>query len=507
MAKNKVWKINQFYGGFALDDKLGLKQQFADTSRNLDIYTEPGKLRPHKLMVDDETGALDAAISDFWAASDSKIYAIGKVGADGADKAYARLYVKASASVADWTTAASGTGGAIGQTRLWEYKDKLYFWGKDDTIYSYGLLSGTPAIDEAVNTISAATDFTGPMIEQKDTLFVSYDNHLASFDGTTWTDDAFDLPTGWKIISLATWGKYVAIGATNSGGYSKISKMFFWDTSATSWEFAKDLPYGELMGFRNVGDRITGISFIDSFHASERIGISIWEWTGGTVNVVHRHNKVGASIVSADRIKDSEIDVKDNVFYFAANLKGTYRGLYSWGEPIPGQKAFTFDRHLRTTTSTVSLVRAVKFIGPFLFCSLVDSSSGTDYIITKTTNTINHGTATADGGIYDTLIFDGGEEYRTKEIDRIILNSKQLPTNTSITLSMKTDRASSWTTVGTWTTATDTQKSFYDMNGSTFDKFKELQLRINIKTTATSSGTPEITGITTLYRELSIPND
>jgi len=501
--ENKIWKINQFYGGFALDDKLGLPSQCADTSRHMDIYSEPGKLRPNKLVSDSETGATDAAISAFWAASDNKVYALGRIGGEGADANYTRLYVKADAN-AVWTTAMSDSAGTVVGGFLREYKDYLYFWTNSNTIARYGTISSSPSFGDDQNNITVS-DHYGPAIEQKDTLFVAYDNKLASYDGTTWTDEAFDLPTGWVIESLANWGKYIVIGGYYKSGYKDIGRLFFWDTSATSWEFAKDCPAGKLIGIRNIGDKIVGLTFNNGIDSSDDAVYSIFEWIGGSVKVVKRIVKKGVVLVANDITTDSELDTKGNVFYFAANIGSTYRGLYSWGEPIPGQPAFIFDRHLRVTTETISYIKTIKFIGSYLFCSLVDSSTGTDYVITKTINALNY-SAAGDGTIYDSLVFDGGKPYMTKEIDKIILNAKPLPTNTVITLSYKVDRASSWTTIGTWTTATETQKSFHNVSGATFDKFKELQLRVGIQTTTTASATPEITDITTLYKEVSISN-
>lgn len=497
----KPWHINKFYGGFALDDKLGLPSQFGTGSRGLDIYTEPGKLRPHKIQREDETNITDAAVSDFWAASDSKVYAIGQVGGGGADDAYTRLYVKTDANAA-WGTAASGTGGTFAASRLWEYNDKLYWWGKDNTIYSYGLLSGTPAIDEAVNTITA-TDQSGPMIEQKGNLYVTYDNHLASFDGTTWVDDAFDLPTGWLIKSLTTWGKYIAIAAYYKSGYQTISRMFFWDTSATSWEFAKDLPRGKVAAIRNIGDRIVGITTNSAIDSSDDGTLTIFEWAGGAVNDVYTYTKknlVFGGTDATNRLNDAEVDVKDNVFYFASDLKGTYHGLYSWGATVGGQKAFNFDRHLRGTNSTLTSSLAAKFIAQYLYCSILDTA---DYVVTKTTNALNYGTA-GDGGIYESLIFDGRKPYLTKEIKSIIINCKPLPSNPSITLKYDADRTGTFTSIGSNTTAGTKQIRFDNIDGTAFNTFNELQLRIEIKTTATSDGVPEITDITTLYNELEI---
>jgi len=135
----KAWSINTFYGGIALDDSLGRSNQFGQNSRHLDIYSEPGSIRPQWGLHDDIDGDMgaNAAISDFCIASDGNIYAFGeKSDGSGQPALYYKIDVHSS-----WTEVAVGTQNAI-PSRLYEYKDYLYFWEKTDYIGRYGPLLG-----------------------------------------------------------------------------------------------------------------------------------------------------------------------------------------------------------------------------------------------------------------------------------------------------------------------------------------------------------------------------
>lgn len=490
----KVWGITTFYGGIALSDDLGSRNQFGRNTRHIDIYAEPGSIRPAWGLHDDTDGDINSssAIQDFCVASDGNIYAIGKKSATGGGIA---LYYKNGVH-SSWTEVEVTTNNLSGNNRIYEYSDYLWFWAHSSYIGNYGPLSGSASVT-TTKTLTRTTE--GPMVEQKNNLYVAYDNKVAEYDGSDWTDEALDLPSDWLIKSICRWGKYIVIGAYfDSDNYDTISRLFFWDTSSVSWNFAKECPYGELQFIRNIGDRIVGVVGTNT-DVMNLGSMAVFEWSGGECVVKRRHrwgDYTGAHILD---IPDAAVDNKESVVYFKANMTDDYDGVYSWGQPVPGEpKVLHCERKPRGTELDHSPeIKALKWIGSKLHVSIWDSTDS-DYAVVKD----KESTSWDEEGIYESLIFSGDEPYRNKEIEKIVLTAKPLPANTTLTLKMKTDRGS-WTTVGTFTTEGATQESFYKLSDdSNFPHFKELQLRVEM--TGTGDEPPMLTGIYTLYNPINL---
>ena len=488
----KTWRINQFHGGNAIDEKLGLTNQFADTSKGIDLYYKPSILRGNLKMETVETGAVSARMQDFIKGSDGTTYGYGYIAYGGANT-WMRLW---KLSGTTWSAAGSATSSIpIEDGQVIEYKDYLYFYTQTNKIGRYGTLSSSPSFTESWQTTTNSITKHGPMAIQKNTLYIANGNNVASWDGTTWTASTnFDLPSGWTIVSLIAWGKYLVAGATSPED-DKVSRMFFWETSATSWEFAKDIPYGKLVGIRNIGDVIKGI-VVDSASDADHIGsLNIIEWTGGVVKVVWTQKLEGMAAV-ANAFRNNGLDSKGGVLYLGGVLDTTNNigGIWTWGQPIPGGR-FAFNRAIVPPSTTLQMFHCLRWIGTFLYASIYDNTS-TDYRIIRTDDT----TDVYEDIQYDSLIFDGDNPHITKEIKRIILNTKDLPANGVITLQYKTDRGS-WATIGTMTDGK--QQSFTSIDGVAFNQFNELQLQLTTNMT-TGEGLIEITDITTLYEELDI---
>ena len=497
MAKNKVWKINQFYGGNAIDEKLGLINQFADTSKGIDLYYKPSILRGNLKMETVETGAVNARMQDFIKASDGSTYGLGYK-EYGGDNTWMTLW---KLSGTTWSSVGAGTSSApVSDSQIIEYKDYLYFYTQTNKIGRYGTLSSSPSFTEEWQTTTNSITINGPMAIQKDTLYIANGNRIASWDGTTWTASTnFDLPSGWKIISLIAWGKYIVAGATSPES-DTISRMFFWDTSATSWEFAKDIPRGKLIGIVNIGDTIKGV-VLNPVSDADHIGsLNVVEWSGGTVRVVWTHRLKGLTSASTNFVNNG-LDEKDGILYIGGVLDTTSNigGIYTYGQPIPNGN-YVFNHSIDVGATTLQHFNALKWIGTFLYASIYDNT-GTDFRVIRTDDSTN----AYEDLQYDSLVFDGNNPYMKKKIKRIIINTNALPANAVITIKYKVDRASSWTSIGTMGTTSATQMSFYNINGVTFDEFKELQLQLTTNMSA-GEGLIEITNITTLYEDVSIPD-
>ena len=495
----KTWKINQFYGGFAIDDKLGTSQQFGDGSEGVDTYHKPSVLRGNLKMETHETGAVDARMQDFTKGSDGTVYGYGYIAYGGAN-IRTRLWKLASGT---WSAVGSATSGStIEDGQIIEYKDHILGYSKTNKIFTYGLLSGTPSFTEDFVTTTNSIAAYAPMAVQQNTLYIANENLVASLTDPTssasFTASAFDLPDGWTIVTMVPWGKYLAIGATSPED-SKVSKIFFWDTSSESYEFAKNVPQGKLIGIVNIGDILRGV-VLNSATAVNHIGtLNIIEWNGGAVNVVWTQKLKGLTSATTN-FRNNGLDEKDGTLYIGGVLDSVIGkgGIYTYGQPIIGG-TFSFNHSISVVATLLEHFHCLKWIGTFLYASFLDNTS-TDYKIVRSDDTDD----AYEDFTYESLIFDGGKIYKTKAIQRIIVNTNALPANAVVTLKYKVDRASSWTTVGTISTTSATQKTFQNISGSAFNNFSELQLQLS-SNMSTGDGLIEVTGITVLYEELAIP--
>lgn len=496
----KVWRISQFYGGNAIDERLGLPQQFADTSLGIDLYYKPSILRGNLMLETFETGGTDTRMQDFFLGSDGKTYGLGYIAYQGANL-YGQLWVL---SASTWGAAGTCTSSSpVEDSQIIEYKDYIYGYSQTNKLFRYGLLSGTPSFTESWQTTTNSLTRNGPMCIQNNKLYIGNGNLLASWDGTTFTVNALTLPSQQKIISLCPWGKYVVLAVSfphtdTSAGTQ--SKLLFWDGSAELPEFSKDCPPGRLVGIRNMGDEIIGVVMNVASDTDHTGFLNIIKWSGGAVNVVWRHRLPGTAY-AATLFRNNGLDVKSGIFYIGGILitsatDNYLNGVFTYGQPVPGG-SHAFNHAIRVPGTTLQQLHCSKWLGTNLYVSVYDNT-GTDYKIVRTTGTADN----FEDFQYDSLIFDGGNPYQEKEIKKIIISTKTLPTNAVITLKYKVNRASSWTTIGTMTSGN--QATFPDISGVAFNNFRELQLQLS-SNMSSGAGLIEVTDITTLYSDLEIP--
>lgn len=498
----KQWIINQFHGGNAIDEKLGLKNQFANTSKGIDSYYKPSVLRGNLKMEVVETGAVTAKMQYFVKGSDGITYGYGYLLFGGANT-YMTLWKLTGTT---WSAAGTASASApVEDSQVVEYKDHLVGYSQNQKLFTYGLLSGTPSFTEDFlsggTALANAITKNGPLAVTKNVLFGANGNIIWSLtdptDNSTFTQAAFTLPSGWLIVSMVPWGDYMALGVRLPGGQE--SRLIIWDTSdATQWEFSKKNPKGELVGIRNVGDIIRGIVVNKASDADHVGSIDVIEWSGGAVRVVWRYSIAGLGKTTT-MFRNNALDEKDGILYAGWITANNVGGIFTYGQPLPNGK-FAFNHAFSMNTTTLQQLSCIKWIGTFLYSSIYDNT-GTDYQIVRSDDAAN----AYEDLQYDSRIFDGyGKLYIEKEIKKIIVNCNSLPANGVITLKYKVDRASSWTTIGTITIAGTKEQIFEVVNGLPFDNFKELQLQVGTNMSA-GEGLIEITGITVLYNELEIP--
>src|SRR4030042_992272 len=77
------------------------------------------------------------------------------------------------------------------------------------------------------------------IVAGNDVLYIANGQYVSSFDGTTFVEQALDLPTNYVISSLAWSGNKLWIAANKilySNSSNNIASIFSWDGNSTSWD-------------------------------------------------------------------------------------------------------------------------------------------------------------------------------------------------------------------------------------------------------------------------------
>jgi hypothetical protein len=155
MGKILEQKISAFFGGISDSTRKATGNEYA-TSRHFDVFTDPYKLIPYRSFESDThdgssaTGMKQYYLRDFLYASTTKrLYALGQN-----PSAYPKLVYKADATTGNWTIPSNAEGNAaVRYGCLVEYKDYLWGFQGNSSVWRWGALSGSPTITNAAGTV------------------------------------------------------------------------------------------------------------------------------------------------------------------------------------------------------------------------------------------------------------------------------------------------------------------------------------------------------------------
>ena len=488
MAKQVELKINNFSGGVSDDPRSTSASEFIIT-KHFDIFSQPNKLTPYRSLEADtndgstSTGMKQYYIKDFlYASASAKLYGLGKT-VGGLTK----IVYKADATTGNWTLPASSEGSNIVQNGcLVEYKD--YLWGFQGTnqVFKWGLLSGTPSITNSVNTTgSTITSVAQGLIFLDDSLYLPYNNIIGRVtSGGTYNDAVLTLPSNFKITSLTTYGKYIAIACAPISTYNGVSKVFLWNTTSPDVQEAIDWGEGELRVLETIEGYLVGITdrYLNNSVGAGKGSLIIQTYSGGTPQVV---KEVFTQKLSGKTMPIYKA-IKNNRVFFSAkimtNSAGTEynEGIWSFGRKNTNYPfALTLD--VVDESANTNGIQSFGTAGNFFFISHSNDGS-----IDKTDDTASY-TYTS---IYESQIFNFGDADAEKRIEEVKLYFRKTVAGESFTAKIKADDQTAWTTIGTFSTAGELSKRFYGIEPGTvaFQTGKEFKFQF------TSTGGGEITG-------------
>jgi len=492
----KIWTINRFEGGVAPSKYLGNSNQAA-WLKHFDIDSEVGVLKQQLDMADDGTGLdSDPDIQKFLA-TNSKVYALGE---DSSAKACIYSKTISNILIDAWTKEVTVSSGALrteNNQMFLHYNDYLYFTEGGD-ITRYGPLSGSPSLTEGwgAANFGSAIDAAGGLVAHSYVYF-HHDNKLASWDGgSTYNINALDIDVDYTIqdICIDAGGNNLLIAAHRGGNTYGDSQLYVWNRTSSSF-YAIPTPDGIVKAVRNMGNFVRILCVKTAASSHEYGGVIIYDYAGGSLIKKHEYLVKGAILPLLER---DAVFVDNNVIYFGLVYgdEATYTksGMFRYGQMKVGlPETFLLEKDLKgTNTHEVRQIYALDRFKGATLCSYVNDVDAVNYV-SKTQN----GIAKNFTSTYESLILSTNEN---NKIHKFLIETNPLISGATITLKYKINEASSWTTVGTMTTAGEVYKEFYAPATGEFDNFRNLQLRIEM--TGGDEDT-KIREIKTYYDEIS----
>ncbi len=250
MAK-KILTVKYFNGGIGDSDKEGIRGSFY-LSTNLDIFTEPTNITLNPATAKNSGTTVVDLVKWIIAGApyDTNIYFFGSAG---------NFYSRSSAG--SWSKLR--TVSACGGQGMEIYDDYIYYT-QDTQIGRYGPLSGSPSFTDNWQTglnDTSAFDFA-PIKAFQGGFAVGNGNDLGWYDGAVWDQDKLVFPPGYKVRTLDTVDEFLVIGCYRGSSIQDADSgiAFFWDGTASTYNFWVEIPEGGIQALLNSRNRL--LSFV-----------------------------------------------------------------------------------------------------------------------------------------------------------------------------------------------------------------------------------------------------
>jgi hypothetical protein len=489
MSKVVELNINEFSGGIA-DDSRQTTANIFQITKHFDIFTAPKRLIPYRSFEADTndgstaTGMKQYFVRDFlYPSASGKLYGLGQTGAG-----LTEIFQKADATTGNWSVPGSSTGnGAVQNGCFVEYKD--YAWGFQGTnqVFKWGVLSGSPSITNTVTGTlgSTITSVAQGVIGKDDNLYLPYNNKLVRVtSGGTVNDAVLTLPTDLKITSLTRYGNYLGIACAPISTFNGKSVVFLWNYSSADVQETIDWGEGELRVLETIEGILVGVTdrYLNNSAGAGRGSFIVQTYSGGVPQVV---KEVFTQALVGKTMPISKA-VKNNRLFFSAKVMTDSAGTtYNEGVWSFGRKNVNFPYTLTLDfideNVTTSGIQAFGSAANYFF--IAHSADGS---IDKTNDAATY----AFTSIYESQIFDFGDVDSDKRLESFKVSFRKLATGESLSAKYRWDGATSWTTVGSFSTVAGLSRTFLNIEstGDNFASGRELEIRLE------SSGGLEITG-------------
>ena len=453
-------KLNNFYSGQQFDDRLPTSSGYSYSENfKLDDLT---KLRA-TYGKDPET--LDSEGTFNLMADDNGV--VWRLGIDDGGASRPN-----NASIDNYTTgwenANTATSGAItSQTKTMTfYKGGMYFQG-----LNY-LMKFSPPANTIDTTFQATTNVvTGRgVVGKDDVLYFPTDTTLNSYDPNVvpaWVEDVISVPDDYTIKQIDVFQNLLAIGVDSND--SRESGIFLWDyINADITDFIP-VGVGDLFGLTNLnGILIAGLSYEDK-----------------SGQIIEMKGYSGGSPVSLGKIKMNFLDNPEPFKEFQGKIMFSARssntdslsdaryGIWEFGQVSP-QTPYSFNLLMTDDDWAQDLYDFHQLDDGFLV-AYRGASPGTEYKIDKVYRL-------GSSAVIETQWFTGNDPTITQQLISATVLHNPIPSGGSVTVSVKSDADTSYTTLLVSTTEDSMRTTAtFESDGGELDQF--LRLKVKVDTT------------------------
>lgn len=462
MSVKQLWVTDRFFGGLSESPKEGAKGSF-NYGENLDLTTDLSSLGVNiKTTKDSSTTVTDLPKWIEHDAVNDKTYAYGDDG---------KFYVESSGT---WSALTAATTAAGQGMKIWN--DYVYL-RKTSAVARYGPLSGSASLTQAWQSSNVQTiNDHAPMVEFLGNLYIANGRYLGEWDDSVWTYNALTLPVGWKIRSMAVLGENLVMGGWIGSNIYDYEKGFLWiwngtDTSVTDF---LEVNEGGVSSMHVIDNNLYFIAGAKGkLYVYTGQVIPIRGLTNDLTNSQYLDIFPGAMDSHEGKLMIGLAGVTDS--------SAITQGIYTYGRTSKNYpRALNIEHTISsgTKTGTTLKIGSIHAVGPneiYIGWEDTTATNGIDKI---------SGTSPYTASIYDSLWFDNGNAYSIKELDFIKFTFKPLAANETIDFSYRLDRATAWTALGTASTD-DLNEVVYPI--TPMKTFKEIQLRVELKTSGSTS--------------------
>ena len=382
-------------------------------------------------------------------------------------------------------TAITGAGVVSTVTILQAGFNRTVATGLATTVSPSGGTGCTINISTVGNVSNAITSVAQGLVAKDDNLYLPYNNILARvYPSGTVQDQALKLPTNLKITSICNFGNYLAIGCSPISIYNGVSKVFLWNLTSPDIQEVIDWGEGELRVLETIEGMIIGITdrFLNNSSGAGRGSLIIQGYAGGSPQVLKEVFTSKLNNITMPLTKT----VKNNRVFFSAKIMtndaGTEynEGIWSFGRKN-GSYPYAISLDYVSSAISTAGIQGFGSAGNFFFIA-----HSTDGSIAKTDDTAVY----TETSILETQILDSGNANFVKRLDFVKVSFEKIVSG-SLTVKVKADDATSWTTIGTFNTVGEVAKTFANIEstGLAFPSAKEYKIRLE------STGGLTITGL------------
>jgi hypothetical protein len=483
--------IQRYDGGIASDPRdptNGLSRIVS----NFDIITNPNSLVPYRDSVDGNSNSANDLMQAWCIAlrtgSTYSLYGLGRQTALNKVRIfYKNLTTSGTTDLKGngWTETSNNLG-----TQVTPSYNCFVYYQKSGLIYGYHAgryiwnydPSGTAGFGDTYRDLTSFTNTAQGIVHSKDNyLYMPYDNIIASFDGTTWTNAALTLPSQFYITSICEYNNYLAIACAPLSGVGS-SRVYLWDRSSSLNTITENIDWGagNIKVLDNIDGYLIGIGLDGNNTTRFNDRVTFRYYTGaGAITFNELLGVTGTNLT----IRKQKIN---NRIYFCMSISingSTRDGIWSFSRH--GTK-FNL-AHERTPNNDTSIgsgpMAGFFYIGDFLFQGFTNASSV--FTNSKTNDTASY-TATA---IFESQINPNmalADKVHKKSLKAIIIAYTTVTSALGqVVVKYKVDGASSYTTVATCVTTGTNVLEFKDAAGVPFSKGVEYEFRLESQLGAT----------------------